>query len=71
MQAISYDDMFVADFTESAQQAHTYDDYIRVLATHSTDELVYLGIVLYGSKRTINRLARNLRLLRDTAVSTS
>jgi hypothetical protein len=69
MQAIASDDIFVADFTESAQQARTYEDYIQVLATLSTDELIYLGVVLYGPKKKISRLAGNFRLLRDSVAS--
>jgi hypothetical protein len=66
-QAASCSDVFVADFTETAQQARTYEDYIQQLATRSSEDLVYLGIMLYGSKKTINRLAGNFRLLRETS----
>ena len=71
MQAASYSDVFAADFTESAQQARTYEDYIQQLATLANEELVYLGMVLYGSKKTINRLAGNFRLLHETSVIAS
>ena len=66
-QAASCSDVFVADFTETAQQARTYEGYIQQLASCTSEDLVYLGIMLYGSKKTINRLVGNFRLLRETS----
>lgn len=43
------------------------EDYIQQLASCTSEDLVYLGIMLYGSKKTINRLAGNFRLLRETS----
>lgn len=58
------DGIMVVDLTEPAQTARTYHDYTARLATLSTEEIVYLGVALYGSKGAINRLTGNLSLLR-------
>lgn len=65
-QTASMPDLFVADFTETAQHSRTYTDYIEELSAHATGDLTYLGLLLYGPKKMINSLAGNFRLLRET-----
>lgn len=58
------DGIMVVDLTEPAQTARTYHDYTAQLANLSAEEIVYLGVALYGNKAAINKLTGNLRLLR-------
>ncbi len=63
-QAVTLETVLTADMTESAQQAQTYPDYLAHLGTLSRDDVVYLGIGLYGPKKEINKLTGQLPLLR-------
>lgn len=63
-----YDDKFnesiVVDFTNVAQRAKTYDDYAKLLSTTSQDEIEYLGVAIYGSKKLVNKLVGSIGLLK-------
>ncbi len=63
-QAVTLETVLTVDMTESAQQAQTYPDYLAHLGTLSRDDVVYLGIGLYGPKKEINKLTGQLPLLR-------
>jgi len=52
------------DFTKTAQQCKTYDEYIKNMSLTNNDDLRYLGIGLLGDKKTINKLTGNLPLYR-------
>jgi hypothetical protein len=54
----------VFDMNNRAQEAHTLDEYKKLLAETDTETLEYAGIALYGPKKEINRLTGNLRLFR-------
>lgn len=62
--ASAIDDLFVVDVTDAAQTTTNYADYEEKLGSRSSEELMYLGIGLYGDRRAINRLTGNLALLR-------
>jgi hypothetical protein len=54
----------VIDMPTFGQQTTDYDAVRERVAATPTAELEYLGIVLHGPRRAVNRLTGNLRLLR-------
>lgn len=56
--------LLVVDFSNAAQMTKNYEDYTEKLAQFSTEELQYLGIALYGEKKSINKLTGNIPLLK-------
>lgn len=54
----------VVDFTSAAQTTTNYEDYSRKLEGTPVEQLEYLGIALYGSKKVVNKFTGNLGLLR-------
>ncbi|HEY8999223.1 MAG TPA: DUF2000 domain-containing protein [Candidatus Saccharimonadales bacterium] len=54
----------VFDMNNRAQEAHTLDEYKRLLAETETEALNYAGIALYGPKKEVNKLTGNLKLFR-------
>lgn len=63
-QANDGSDLLVVDFTNAAQTTTTYDDYRAKISSMAPEDLRYLGIAIYGSKKYINKLTGNLSLLR-------
>lgn len=57
-------ELLVVDFTACAQRTKTYDDYARLLEAAGDDELVYLGVALYGPRKPVQRLTGSLPLFR-------
>jgi hypothetical protein len=55
--------LFVVDVTEPAQTERTYSNYLEKMTTLSAEQLGYLGVALYGSKKLVNKLTGNLPLL--------
>lgn len=58
------DKIMLIDFTRIAQQCKDYSDYIEKMSAVASDELEYLGICMYGSKKAINHLAGSLPTLK-------
>ena len=56
------EDVLVVDFSDVAQHARTYEDYIATLATTPAEALSYLGVALYGPRKRLNKLVGNLPL---------
>ena len=56
--------LVVADFTKVAQSCKNYDEYIKLSKEYSTLDMGILGIALYGTKKEVNRLVGNLKVLR-------
>lgn len=56
------EDVLVVDFSDVAQHARTYEDYVAALATTPSEALSYLGLALYGPKKRLNKLVGNLPL---------
>jgi hypothetical protein len=54
----------ILDMNNRAQEAHTLDEYKKLLATSETETLSYAGIALYGPKKDVNKLTGSLKLLR-------
>lgn len=52
------------DFSNLAQGCKTYDEYINKMKDVSSKQLEYLGIVICGPKKKVNKLTGSLPLLR-------
>lgn len=59
-----FSNLLVVDFSNAAQMTKNYEDYTKKIAQFSTVDLQYLGIALYGEKKSINKLTGNLSLLK-------
>lgn len=64
MRAEEVEGIFVADFTDAAQTPRNYGEYLQNIAKIASMDLKYLGVVLYGEKKSISKLTRDLALLR-------
>lgn len=60
--------LVVVDFTATAQQARTYQEYANALAAQTASDLTYLGIALCGDKKIVNKLTGNFALLREVSL---
>jgi hypothetical protein len=56
--------VFIVDFTSTAQESRSYDEYTSKLAITPGQVLRYIGIGILGDKKTVNRFSGNLKLLR-------
>lgn len=54
----------VVDFTDIAQGCKEYDEYIAKMGDTKDAEIAYLGLLLVGKKKAINKLVGSLPLLR-------
>lgn len=54
--------VFIVDFTSTAQESRSYDEYTSKLAI--TPGQVLIGIGILGDKKTVNKFSGNLKLLR-------
>jgi len=54
---------FFADFSTLAQMARTYEDYTLNLQSASPDEILYLGIALFGDRKAVNKATKGLSLI--------
>jgi hypothetical protein len=57
-------ELFLVDFTEVAQAARDYGDYTASMGAAGSDEHVYAGLALVGSKKSVNRLTGSMPLYR-------
>ncbi len=60
--AAEQEGMTVVGFSDVAQHARTYEAYISALAATPAEALGYLGLILYGPRKTLNKLIGNLPL---------
>lgn len=56
--------LLLTDVSEPAQTARTFEEYEQQLTAVSSEELVYLGVGLYGDKKMVNKLVGKLALYR-------
>ena len=56
--------VFIVDFTDTAQKSRSFDEYTSKLVVSHAADLRYIGIGLFGDKKTVNRFSGNLKLLR-------
>ncbi len=54
----------VVDFTDTAQGCKEYNEYIVKMGGTKDAEIVYLGLLLVGKKKAVNKLVGSLPLLR-------
>lgn len=59
-----FSDVTVVDFSDLAQECHTYEEYEERMKGAGQGELRYLGLALCGRKKQVNRLTGSLPLLR-------
>jgi hypothetical protein len=59
-----FEDLTVVDFSDVAQGCHIYEDYIQKAETTQEKDFTYLGVLLYGNKKKINKLTGSMPLLR-------
>lgn len=59
-----FEDVAVVDFSDTAQGCKTYDEFTEKIAETEEENLLYLGIGLFGEKKKINKLTGNLPLLK-------
>lgn len=57
-------ELFMVDFTAVAQAARDYADYTRSMAEMGSQEHVYVGLALVGSKKAVNKLTGSMPLYR-------
>lgn len=59
-----FEDLTVADFSDLAQGCKTYGEFMEKMARIPEAELGYLGLVICGAKKKVNRLTGSMGLLR-------
>lgn len=64
-----FEDIVNVDFSDIAQSCKTYDEFAEKLSITEESSLGYFGIGLCGDAKKVNRLTRNLPLLKDKSVS--
>jgi len=57
------DTSFLVDFSSFAQQARTYEEYQSGIEAAETNDIIYLGIALFGDKKSINKATKGLALI--------
>lgn len=57
-------ELLVVDLTDETHRQPTFQDYVNAVAATPVDELVYLGIAIYGPRQLVNRYTGNMALLR-------
>jgi hypothetical protein len=57
-------ELTVVDFTDAAQMTKTYDDYSNKLSNTPAVDLKYLGLLISGKNKLVNKFTGNLGLLR-------
>ncbi len=62
--AYGNDEVYVVDFTFTAQRSRTYEEYTTQMNKIADSELRYIGIGLIGDKKCINKYSGNLKSLR-------
>lgn len=63
-QASANDNVFLVDFTSTAQMSRTYLEYSDKMSILAEKELIYIGIGIIGDKKIINKYSGSLKLLR-------
>lgn len=54
----------IVDFCDVAQTCNDYEDYTKKLSTSVANDIEYLGILIYGDKKTVTSLTGSFPLLR-------
>lgn len=59
-----FHDLTYVDFSDLAQGCKTYDEYILKMKNCLEKDLNYIGIIICGNKKKVNKLTGSLPLLR-------
>lgn len=59
-----FQDVTAADFSDLAQGCRTYAEFLEKMARTPENALSYLGLILCGSRKKVNRLTGSIPLLR-------
>jgi len=59
-----FHDLVFVDFSDLAQSCKTYDEYIQKMKKSLESDLNYMGVMICGDKKKINKLTGSLPLLR-------
>lgn len=59
-----FSELTAADFSDLAQGCKTYGEFIGKMEGAAEEELHYLGIVVCGAKKKVNKLTGSMALLR-------
>ena len=62
--ALSEPDVFLVDFTSSAQAARDYGSYMQAMEVTAAEDHVYVGVAVVGAKKAVQRLSGSLPLYR-------
>lgn len=57
-------ELLAVDFTDAARRSHAYSHYAEALAASHADDPGYVGVLLLGPRRLVDRLTGGLLLLR-------
>lgn len=63
-QAAARADITVHDMNQVAQQSRTYDQFLATMSGTKPEDLIYLGLALYGPRAAIDSLTGSLALYR-------
>lgn len=58
------DDLYLVDFTSTAQSARRYDEYEQRMSMLEPEELKYVGLGIFGDAGTVKKLTGSMPLLR-------
>lgn len=61
--AVTRDDVLVADMPLAAQEARVYNEFLARLAEQDPDDVAYAAVSLIGPRKRVDRLVGGLRLL--------
>lgn len=59
-----FEELTVVDFSDVAQNIHVYEEYIETAKNTQGSDFIYLGLLIYGSKKKVNKLTGSMPLLR-------
>jgi hypothetical protein len=60
----SFEDVTVVDFSDIAQNCHIYDEFLLAAKFTPETDFTYLGLLLYGDKKKVNKLTGSMPLLK-------
>lgn len=59
-----YEDITVVDFSDIAQGCRIYEEYIMAAKSTQEADFTYLGLLIYGEKKKVNKLTGSMPLLK-------
>ncbi|MCD7901354.1 MAG: DUF2000 domain-containing protein [Bacteroides sp.] len=62
--SLNCENMIVVDFSDIAQRSKTYEQYESVMQNIDENDIRYIGIGIFGDRKTINKATGNLSLIK-------